>query len=82
MGFTALTSTCRQVAFLLEALEEDLFPFLFHLLEASSILWLLASFSFFKASSSWGSWVAQSVECPILDCGSGHDPRVWDQARR
>ena len=23
-----------------------------------------------------GTWVAQSVECLTLDCGSGHDPRV------
>ena len=23
-----------------------------------------------------GTWVAQSVECPTLDFGSGHDPRV------
>ena len=23
-----------------------------------------------------GAWVAQSVECLILDFGSGHDPRI------
>ena len=24
----------------------------------------------------WGAWVAQSVECPTLDFGSGHDLEV------
>ena len=31
----------------------------------------------FKMTGTWGAWaVAQSVECPTLDFGSGHDPTV------
>ena len=29
---------------------------------------------------SGGTWVAQPVECPTLDFGSGHDPRVVGQS--
>ena len=29
-----------------------------------------------KGFPSWGTWVAQPVECPTLGFGSGHDPRV------
>ena len=29
-----------------------------------------------KSDGPWGAWVAQSVECPTLNFGSGHDPRV------
>ena len=34
------------------------------------------SYFFLKMISKWGAWVAQSVEHPTLDFGSGHDPRV------
>ena len=29
-----------------------------------------------KISNSLGTWVPQSVECLIIDFGSGHDPKV------
>ena len=29
-----------------------------------------------REASKKGAWVAQSVECPTPDFGSGHDPRV------
>ena len=32
--------------------------------------------------ASWGSWVAQLVECPILDLGSGCDLRVLGSSPR
>ena len=31
-----------------------------------------------KSNLVWGSWVAQFVECPILDFGSGHDFTVYE----
>ena len=40
--------------------------------EPHSFLMFLMSYT----KSSWGTWVAQSVERPTLDFGSGHDPRV------
>ena len=36
---------------------------------AGTILWILYALS-------WGAWVAQSGEQPILDFGSGHDLRI------
>jgi len=30
---------------------------------------------FIKLTDAWGTWVAQSVEHPSLDSGSGHDVR-------
>ena len=29
-----------------------------------------------KEVTTWGSWVAQSIKCPILDFGSGYDLTV------
>ena len=31
---------------------------------------------FSSIENNLGAWVAQSVECPTLGFGSGHDPRV------
>ena len=35
-----------------------------------------------KLNCGGGTWVAQSVECPTLDSGSGHDPRVVGSSPR
>ena len=32
----------------------------------------------FKIANPWGAWVAQSVEHPTLDFGSGHDLTVHE----
>ena len=32
----------------------------------------------FKRHYTWGAWVAQSVKCPTLDFGSGHDLTVHE----
>ena len=29
-----------------------------------------------RNTDSWGTWVAQGVDCPTLDFGSGHDLKV------
>ena len=31
----------------------------------------------FTCHKAWGAWVAQSVKCPTLDFGSGHDLGIW-----
>lgn len=51
MGVTGLKSGVGRATFLLEALEKDVFACLFQLLEATSIPWLVAPSSIFKASN-------------------------------
>ena len=38
-------------------------------------LFLIVNLTYLKVEGG-SAWLAQSVECPTLDFGSGHDPRV------